>query len=97
MDMIDYFVRHERVDHIYVLSAWTAEYGLDWNYINEDDLTPLGVCVELDLRKSAAALLTLDHDRVNQCGFNDYEQQNPLLFLVVFQLPPALLYSYLLE
>ena len=47
---------------------------LDWNYINEDDLTPLGVCVELDLRKSAAALLNLDHVCVNQCGFNDYEQ-----------------------
>ena len=24
MDMIDYFVRHEKVDHIYVLSAWTV-------------------------------------------------------------------------
>ena len=73
-NLLNHFVEAQRVDHINVLAAWTREYSLNWNQINEDDLTPLGVCIEKNLTKSASALLKLNHVRVNQCGHHDNEQ-----------------------
>ena len=72
--MIDHFVEQQMIDHINVFAAWTKEYSLDWNYANDDDLTPLGVCIEKNLIKSANTLIKLDHVRVNLCGAYDNEQ-----------------------
>ena len=72
--VLNHFVEEQLIDHLNVLAAWTKEYSLDWNNLNEDYLTPLGVCIEKNLTKSASALLKLDHVRVNQCGYHDNEQ-----------------------
>ena len=71
--MIDYYVRMQKIDHIHVMASMTEEYNLDWNQINEDELTPLGMCVENNLLESAKALLNIEYVRVNQCGYSEYD------------------------
>ena len=60
------------IDHINFMAAQTEEYNLDWNQLNEDEMTPLGMCIDLNLKESAKALIKLDYVRINQCY--DYEQ-----------------------
>ena len=80
--MIDCFVRNQMIDHIHVMAGLTEEYNLDWNQLKEEEMTPLGMCVNSNLLRSTKALLNIDYVRVNQCGYSDYEQHvtSPALF-----------------
>ena len=73
--MINLYVRKQWIDHIHVMASMTEEYNLDWNQININDQTPLGMCVEENLLKSAKALLNIDFVRVNQCGYGEFDSR----------------------
>ena len=95
--MINLYVRKQWIDHIHVMASMTDEYNLDWNQININELTPLGMCIEENLLKSAKALLDIDYVRVNQCGYAEFDSRISSPALLAMEIEQKEMFSLLVN